>query len=141
MTLEEMTSVEIEFAVPGQPVPQGSKNAYNRNGRIVLVESARGLKRWRKLVTEEATRASHKWIMPDRNTPIHVSLTFFMERPKSVRRLHPTVKPDLDKTTRACLDAITQSGVIWHDDAQVTVLVATKVYAVGLPLTIISIRS
>lgn len=133
--------MELEFAVPGQPVPQGSKNAFRRGNRIVLVESAKGLKEWRKLVTEEAKRQTHKWPLPDKSTPIHISITFFLERPRSVRRTYPTVKPDLDKTVRAVLDGITQAGTVWHDDAQVTILVASKVYASGVPLTIITVRT
>lgn len=137
----EEIDLELEFAVPGQPVPQGSKNAYNQGGRIVLVESAKGLKKWRRLVSDEAARSSHKWTMPDSSVAIHVSITFFMERPKSVKRLHPTVKPDLDKLIRGVLDGVTQSGKIWKDDSQVTVIVASKVYASGFPLTIVSIRT
>jgi Holliday junction resolvase RusA-like endonuclease len=133
--------VELEFAVPGQPVPQGSKNAYNQGGRIVLVESAKGLKKWRKLISDEAARNSHKWTMPDSSVAIHVSITFFMERPRSVKRLHPTVKPDLDKLVRGVLDGVTQSGKVWKDDSQVTVIVASKVYASGIPLTIVSVRT
>ncbi len=41
--------------------------------------------------------------------------------------MHHTKKPDLDKLARALKDAL--KGVLYHDDAQVVVLLARKVYA------------
>lgn len=133
--------MELEFAVPGQPTPQGSKNAYNRGGRIVLVESAKGLKKWRKLVSDLAAESATNWKIPDSDTSIHVSVTFFMERPRSAKRPHPTVKPDLDKLIRTILDGVTQSNKVWKDDSQVTVIVASKIYSSGVPLTLVSVRA
>ena len=60
-----------------------------------------------------------------------VRITFFMPRPKTVKRHMPTVTPDVDKLCRAVLDALTDAGV-WVDDSQVVDLGATKIYASGI---------
>ena len=60
--------------------------------------------------------------------PIAVTIWFHIERPKTVKRTHPTVKPDIDKLARAILDACTNGGA-WDDDSQVIELSLRKVYA------------
>lgn len=67
----------------------------------------------------------------DKNMGVGIYITFHLEKPKTVKRLWPTVKPDLDKLVRAILDAGT--GVLWIDDAQVRFIEARKVYAVSVP--------
>lgn len=72
--------------------------------------------------------------------PVEVKATFYLERPKTVKRDSPSVRPDVDKLLRALLDALTQSGVI-GDDAQVCRVYADKTYAEGNPHTFINIGS
>lgn len=38
------------FHVPGVPTPQGSKNAYRRGNKVLLVESSKKVKPWRAAV-------------------------------------------------------------------------------------------
>ncbi|WP_312778521.1 hypothetical protein [Corynebacterium variabile] len=38
------------FHVPGVPAPQGSKNAYRRGNKVLLVESSKKVKPWRAAV-------------------------------------------------------------------------------------------
>jgi Holliday junction resolvase RusA-like endonuclease len=59
--------------------------------------------------------------------PVSLIAIFFMPKPKTVTRLLPSVKPDLDKLIRAIGDAATKSGVI-NDDSQICEIVAHKVY-------------
>jgi Holliday junction resolvase RusA-like endonuclease len=121
----------IQVFVPGVAQPQGSKNAYNRGGRCVLVEANKNLPVWRAFVQDKLEQAN---IGCEAMTGA-VSLTaiFFMPKPKSVTRALPSVKPDLDKLIRAIGDAATQAGVI-ADDSQICEIVAHKVYeAEGLP--------
>lgn len=113
----------IEFHVPGDPAPQGSKNAYQRGGRIVLVEASTRVKPWRAAVTLMAQEAATGTL----TGPVAVTLHFALTRPKSSKRHQPTTKPDLDKLVRAVLDGITDSG-IWKDDSQVCQLTAAKTY-------------
>lgn len=55
-------------------------------------------------------------------------LAFLLPAPIRSRGDGATTRPDLDKLTRAVFDALTDAH-IWHDDAQVVGLVATKRYA------------
>lgn len=130
----------LEFAVLGNPTPQGSKNAYQRGGRIVLVESSKTLKGWREAVANSARQAAEQdeWVVQPNGTPLTVKIWFGIRRPKSVKRIHPTVKPDLDKLVRAVLDGITQSGVVWRDDAEVCKIIAKKIYA-DEPITVVGV--
>ena len=45
------------FHVAGFPAPQGSKNAYRRGNKVVLVESSKKVKPWRAAVAQAATIA------------------------------------------------------------------------------------
>lgn len=72
---------------------------------------------------------------------VAVRLEFYFCRPKSVsekKRPHHTVKPDIDKTTRATLDAL--KGTIYVDDSQVTQLFVTKEYGAE-PMVIVEVKS
>ena len=95
-----------------------------------MVEAAGGLKEWRSHVSNnvglEARRGN--WQKLDRDAAAHVTIEFTFTRPKTVKRELHTVKPDLDKLTRAILDGITQSGAIWADDSQVVSLFVVKQY-------------
>lgn len=134
----------MRITIPGVAKPQGSKNAYTRGGRTVLVESSKLLKPWRLTVAQEikATAINHDFNKLSYNEAANVSIFFYLPRPKSVterKRYWHTVKPDIDKLTRAILDAITLSGVIWVDDSQVVNLHAAKHYALKDPYTVIVI--
>lgn len=102
-----------------------------RGGRAVVVEQSDKVKPWRQAVVSAVmeVRASDSAQL---DGPLNVAITFYMPRPKSVpkSRTFPSVKPDLDKLIRSTLDGLTDSG-LWHDDAQVTHLIATKQYASG----------
>ena len=122
--------------ISGLPIAQGSKNAYQRNGRIVLVESAKALKPWRETVAREAARLGFSYTDHE---AITLELLFVMPMPKKPIRRYPTTKPDIDKLARAILDALT--GVCYKDDSQVVRLVAEKVYTFGEPGVYLTISS
>jgi crossover junction endodeoxyribonuclease RusA len=114
--------------VPGIPVAQGSKNAYRRGERIVLVETAKRLPAWRYQIAQAARELNREVIEFD---AVRVTLLFMLPQPKKPVRQYPTTKPDIDKLSRAVLDALT--GVLYKDDSQVTQLDAQKVYTYGEP--------
>ena len=120
----------LDILVNDKPIPQGSKSAFNRGGRIVLVEAAKGLKEWRHYVhlCAGAHAGSARWVKVEKETPVTVRIVFTFTRPKTVTRQHHTVKPDLDKLTRAILDGITDAGNVWVDDSQVVRLEVSKQY-------------
>lgn len=109
------------FFVPGVPTAQGSKKYMgHRNGKPLLLESAKGLPAWRKAVRE----AAHEHLSRDAalfpTQAMHLDLEFIMPRPKyAINKQLPAVKrPDLDKIVRAILDSL--SKVLYGDDSQVT---------------------
>jgi len=125
----------IYLNVPGIPVPQGSKRAFGN--RLVDANQAK-LKPWRATIT--AIALENLGDGPPLTGPAHVEVRFTFPRPKTHYRTGAnahllkdtapewhTVKPDLDKLVRAVLDGLTDAQ-IFHDDAQVASVVATKRY-------------
>jgi len=96
------------------------------NGKPVITSTAKGLSSWRRLVADVAQRFA-----PDEpwEGPVGIDLHFGLPKPKSApkkRRVWPDKRPDLDKLTRAVLDALTY--VVYADDSQVVEIRATKDY-------------
>jgi len=143
----------INFFVFGTPVPKGSMRAFQHPHfhRPVIIHDSKRSKPWADTIafTARAIASTQGWLAKD-GTAYSVSLAFHLPRPRKQYRggklshllrddaaQHHVTKPDLDKLTRLALDALT--GIIWHDDNQVTQLNATKFYATegcGLSITI-----
>ena len=116
----------FSYFVDGIPAPQGSKNGFIKNGRVVMVEASKKVKPWRDAVTKQT-----QLTMRNRETmtnPVELTLVFYLPRPKTATRLFPSVKPDLDKLIRSTFDGLT-SGGLYLDDALVVAVTATKLYA------------
>lgn len=130
----------LQFTVFGIAQPQGSARAftYRRKpekgggfGARVDTDN-KHLKAWRREVATEASRMMRGTALFAKDVPIRICAGFYFERPKTVKRRAVTVPPDSDKLARGILDAMT--GVVYHDDAQVTELQVVKRYtAVGAP--------
>ena len=121
----------VEFRVYGVPAPQGSKTAFVRGGKAVVVDGSsktgrQKLSSWRAEVAREALNNR-----PDEvyDHFVHITINFFMPKPKSAPKfkMYCDKKPDIDKLVRSTLDALT--GVIYRDDSQVVSLQAIKFYA------------
>jgi crossover junction endodeoxyribonuclease RusA len=126
----------IRFQVHGLPIAQGSQRSWLVNGKPVITSTAKGLPSWRRLVADVAQRfaPAEPW-----EGPVGINLDFGIPKPKSApktRRVWPDKRPDLDKLSRAVLDALTY--VIFADDSQVVHLQATKDY--GAPGVAIEIH-
>lgn len=115
---------QISFRVLGTPVGQGNMRRNPHTGK--LYDTTKGLAEWRNNVASVAMLAKLKHGPFD--GPAGVRIVFHFERPKTVKRLYPTVPPDLDKCVRAIGDALTASG-LWGDDAQVCSIQADKRYS------------
>lgn len=124
-----MSRTPIFFLVEGRPAPQGSKTAYVRGGRAVMVETSKYLPAWRLAVmgaAKQALMASNS-VTPF-SDPIKLVVTFFIERPGSTKyNSYPGGKPDLDHLVRAVGDSLTQAGVL-VDDSLICEIVAKKVW-------------
>jgi Holliday junction resolvase RusA-like endonuclease len=114
----------ISYFVEGEPAPQGSKNGFVKNGRVVMVESSKKVKPWREAV---AWQTKSKVTEP-MTSPVEIALVFHLPKPKSVTRKWPSVKPDLDKLIRSTFDGLTTGG-LYTDDALVIAVSASKQYA------------
>jgi len=108
------------FFVKGRPVPQGSMK-FIRPG-VMIHSRSQDLALWRADVARNAELFGFKPIA----SAVKVELDFVMARPKSTKRIFPSVKPDLDKLIRAVLDGLT--GVAYEDDSQVILIQSSKTY-------------
>lgn len=118
-----MQGDDVDFWVDGIPIPQGSKVAYVRGKRAVIVDAnAAKLKPWRALVAKAAD------VGVSFDCPVVVVLTFHMPMPKKPKFNVPAVVPDIDKLQRAVLDGLTDSGLV-SDDSRVVRIFAEKIYS------------
>jgi Holliday junction resolvase RusA-like endonuclease len=114
---------EFSCTVYGTPAPQGSKRHVG-HGR--MIESSAKVKPWREAVKYAALEA----FTGQMEGPLSIAITFTVPKPVSApknRQTWPAKRPDLDKLIRSTFDAIGEAGV-WHDDAQVIWVCASKVY-------------
>lgn len=129
-----------KFRVEGTAVPQGSMVAFvsATTGRAMMKpNNEKALKAWRKLVALTASAKRPPWLKAPADGSIYVGLVFVRERGddyladgvtfKKGARRYPDTAPDIDKLTRAMLDALT--GVAFTNDARVVTCLATKRYA------------
>lgn len=107
-----------------EPVAKGRPRITSRGGRP-------------RAYTPAATRASEaiikslahmNWPGPAEalSGPLIVSCTFYLPKPKSVKRDWPSVKPDVDNFQKLLFDALNR--VIWVDDAQIIECTSRKLY-------------
>ena len=111
----------LSFFVSGVPAPQGSKRHVG-NGR--MIEASKKVAPWRAAVFDQ----TRDLVFEKFTIPVSVEVTFFLTKPSSVKRLLPSVPPDLDKLERGLFDALTIAG-IWQDDALVVECHSAKRYA------------
>ena len=126
----------IQVFVPGIPQPQGSKNAYVRGNRAVLVEANKKLPNWRKQLTEKLETANATCEALEGAVTLEV--LFLMPKAKSNKKQFPHQKPDLDKLIRAVGDSATAAGVL-NDDSQIVQILAWKLWAEDEPGAVISL--
>ena len=149
-TLTAAARREYAFTVHGTPAGQGRISFYG-NGRAAH-SNEDALLPWRQAIVAAAKRATgcHEYVewgalkfcavcrVPSKDhgllagVPVGVELTVTVEKPKTAPkrvRSYPITRysTDADHHARACLDALSASGLL-HDDAQVVELTARKVY-------------
>lgn len=124
----------ICFHVPGIPVAKGRARITTRGGKVRSFTPPKTVA-FEGMVALAAQRAM------EGADPLQgpVSLTLFVELPvpqswslkKKARALagevQPCGRPDLDNYVKAISDG--GNGIVWNDDAQITMLLATKRYA------------
>lgn len=115
------------FRVEGIPAPQGSKTAFRRGNRCVLVETSKKLPAWREACMAEFKNGAKAYGLEPIDAPVCVRVEFLMPRPKKPTNNYPYVG-DLDKLQRGVGDALEQSGVV-KNDSRIVEWRATKRYA------------
>ena len=113
------TGIEKSFFVKGKPVSQGSLKFIK--GHAIHVKG-RELALWRGTIAAIARSTNITKIQ----VGVDMDLVFIFNKPKTVKRNEPFVRPDLDKLIRAVLDGLTD--VAYEDDQQVVRLTAQKAY-------------
>lgn len=116
--------------VPGKAIAQGSKRI-GRHGPypVILNNNDQVLGPWRERVAlaASAEMSKHELTPVPAGEPLRLICEFVLPRPKSApksRTPAATAKPDLLKMARAVEDALT--GIVYHDDAQITSEVLDK---------------
>lgn len=110
----------LHFTIPVIPVAKG-RPRMTRTGYVYTPKAT---------VTVEMDIRMHLlklYLGKPLDGPLGCMMTFHIVKPKSVRRMWPCVKPDLDNYLKALCDA--GNGIIWTDDAQIIDLQARKLYA------------
>jgi Holliday junction resolvase RusA-like endonuclease len=110
--------------VPGRPAVKGSTVSFLRHGRIVTKQDTKNGKAWAANVAWCAKVAGIRPL--PKGVGVIVSVEYEFTPPARGARGTPCVRPDIDKLSRALLDALT--GVAYEDDGQVVALTARKSY-------------
>ena len=113
------SGIEKSFFVKRKQVSQGSLKFIR--GHAIHVKG-RELALWRGTIAAIARDTNITKIQ----VGVDIDLLFIFNKPKTVKRTEPYVRPDLDKLIRAVLDGLT--GVAYEDDQQVVRLTAQKAY-------------
>lgn len=120
----------VQWETLGLPKPQGSVKAFVAKGRAHITSNhSNDFVVWRNALVERAERV---WAGRDPLDVAKVGLVFTLPRPKSQPKymsgfnLHWKT-PDIDKLSRAVLDALVAAGVL-SDDKVVWSLHASKYY-------------
>ena len=122
-----MSRAELYFTAYGIPRPQGSKRHIG-NGRMI---EASDVKPWRLAIARSVEAAFVASEDDSQFTePVVVWATFLLPKPKTVRRVLPSVAPDLDKLCRALGDALSvEAPAALTDDSLIVEWHAKKRYA------------
>ena len=127
---------KIEFFVPETPVGKRRPRAARRGTGVVMFtpEKTAG---YEALVAAAASNAMRAEAGPLFTGPLEAVLEMRIPIPASWSKAHkaaalagtelPTSKPDIDNVAKAILDAC--NGVVFRDDAQVVMLIATKAFS------------
>lgn len=132
---------KIEFFVPGAPVGKGRPRAARRGAGVVMFTPEKTAD-YEALVAAAASNAMRAeagplFTGPLFTGPLEAVLEMRIPIPASWSKAHkaaalagtelPTSKPDIDNVVKAILDAC--NGVVFRDDAQAVMLVATKAFS------------
>lgn len=117
--------------VDGIPKSAGSKNAFYKNGKVIVVDTCKN-KEWKDMVAYECEVYMRKYKYTLFNKPMRMFIDFLMPIPKTkIKQLKGgekhTKKPDLTKLVRCAEDAMT--GIVYTDDSLIVEQHVKKYYS------------
>lgn len=107
----------ITITIPIVPVAKGRPRF--GGGRVFTPSKTLKYEREIAMIVRKQIRSSL-------NGALSVTLIFSMPKPKSCKREHPSVRPDIDNLQKSVLDSL--NGIAWADDGQIVQLAGWKVY-------------
>lgn len=113
---------ELSFEIGGDPVPK-ARPRMTKTGHVYTPAKSRA---WEIAVRVIAVEQLATIITEPCTGALRIDLCFYLRRGKTVKREHPSVKPDLDNLAKSVLDAL--NGVLYVDDAQIVELFVRKRY-------------
>ena len=133
---------EISFFVPGKPqgkarartvrMPNGFTRSFTPDKTVLYENLIKGC------FMEAAARLDDRLFF-EPGTPVEMELTAYFKPPVSqslkkqklmlMDRIQPLKKPDMDNIVKVVADAL--NGLAYHDDTQICLLTAKKVYGEG----------
>lgn len=112
----------FEITLFGDIVPQG-RPRFTKAGRCYTDKKSRA---WKEQIQAQI-RPRLDGLVFAQGVPLEMMIEFELEKPKSVKRVEHTVKPDIDNLAKAIMDAF--NGLVYHDDSQIVCLEVSKSYA------------
>lgn len=134
----------VTFHVPGKPQGKSRAKTFRTNGITRTVTPERTVL-YENLIKDQYMHHS-EGVYLDSGTPVTLRIVARFLPPKSGSKITqkrmlegeilPLKKPDMDNIVKVVADAL--NGVAYHDDTQVVLVVAKKVYSAmeGLDITV-----
>jgi len=119
-----MKAMTIE--IPGEPIAQPRARVSTRNGvSRAYVPASHPVHAYRQAIALTWRRAVGRMFLG----PLRVTIELTFTRPKSSKRSHHTVRPDLSNCVKAVEDSL--NGIAWADDSQIVEEISRKAYGVA----------
>ena len=121
---KDLQAMTYTFVIPGKPVAKG-RPRFAMRGIKAIAYTPDKTKQWErdaKLIIKAGMNGK-----PPLEGPIYTEFCFCMPKPKKLKRIHHTIKPDIDNFVKNAFDAM--NGIVFIDDAQITRITAFKEYS------------
>lgn len=133
---------DIEFEVPGAPIPKGRPRASFKTG---IIYTPRKTADYESSVKCQAMKAMWGRSVLRKSEPLRVEIIFNIQAPKRYLNktglkcnIYPVVKPDLDNFIKSVLDGM--NGIVFEDDSQIVEIKASKKYVANGPMAIVKVE-
>ena len=138
---EAMPDRIYHFRLGMEPVAKG-RPRFTRSGHAFTPAKTRTAETCLRELLRREVAKNPDWVPI--SSAISVHCVFFLKRPKTVKRLYPTGRPDGDNYPKLILDAANE--ILWADDSQIVFGSYEKRYAasdseVGYEISVVVLNS